>query len=64
MPGPDHQTNLRDHTLLLGVFILWLCVSPLLAWWTSPTNHWYLPYLVWLGIILLIAWVHYRHHEP
>jgi hypothetical protein len=64
MHEPDDSSNQRDHTLLLGLFILLLFSSPLLAWWATPANVWYLPYLLWLGIILLIAWAHHRHHEP
>ena len=64
MPEPDQGSNLRDNTLLLGLFVLLLFSSPILAWWTAPTNVWYLPYLLWLGIILLIVWVHRRRHEP
>jgi hypothetical protein len=64
MPEPDQGSNLRDNTLLLGLFILLLFSSPILAWWASPANVWYLPYLLWLGIILLIAWVQRRRHEP
>jgi hypothetical protein len=64
MPEPDQGSNLRDNTLLLGLFILLLFSSPLLAWWSTPGNAWYLPYLLWLAIILLIAWVHHHRHEP
>jgi hypothetical protein len=64
MHQPDQESNLRDNTLLLGFFILLLFSSPLLAWWASPANAWYLPFVLWLGIILLIAWVHHKRHVP
>lgn len=64
MPEPDHRSHLRDNTLLLGLFILLLFSSPLITWWASPGNVWYLPYLLWLVIILLIAWVQQRRDEP
>ena len=63
MHEPEQGSDLRDNTLLLGLFILLLFSSPILAWWAFPGNLWYLPYLLWLGIILLIAWVHHRRHE-
>ena len=49
-----------DQTLLLGLFILILFASPLVAWWSAADNLWYLPYLLWFGVILLIAWVNRR----
>jgi hypothetical protein len=64
MREPEQNSNQRDNTLLLGFFILLLLSPPLVAWWTAPGNVWYLPYLLWLGIILLIAWVQRRHHVP
>ena len=60
MQQPDRESKRRDNTLLLGMFISFLFSPPLLAWWASPANVWYLPFLLWLGIILLIAWVHHR----
>jgi len=64
MREPEQNSNQRDNTLLLGFFILLLFSPPLVAWWTAPGNTWYLPYLLWLGIILLIAWVQRRHNVP
>jgi hypothetical protein len=63
MQEPEPRTNLTENTLLLGLFILLLFSSPILAWWATPGNVWYLPYLLWLVVILLIAWVHRRRHE-
>ena len=37
--------------LLIAILVL---IPPLLSLWISPEVNWYLPYLVWLGIILLI----------
>ena len=40
--------------LLLGMFVFG---SPFTFWWASMATVWYLPYLLWLGLIILIAWV-------
>jgi hypothetical protein len=64
MQAPKTRVSLIENTLILGLFILLIFSSPLLEWWASPTNAWYLPYLIWLGIILLIAWIQHRHHGP
>ena len=53
----------NDSSLLLGLFILFLLSSPFLMLWGRPGSEWYLPYLVWLGIILLIAWVNGRRRD-
>ena len=60
-PPPDRQI---DRTLALGLLILLLLSTPVMMWWTSPGSLWHLPYLLWLGIILAIAWVNSRRHEP
>ena len=65
MRNPHERERQIDKTLLLGLFILLLFTTPILAWWGKPDSPWYLPYLLWLGIILIIAWVHRRgRHEP
>ncbi len=47
----------RDKVILLFAFALFLLVSPLLVWWASDESPWYLPYLLWLVIIVLAAWL-------
>ena len=47
----------RDKVILLFAFALFLLVSPLLVWWASDDSPWYLPYLLWLVIIVLAAWL-------
>ena len=65
MRNPPDRERQIDKTLLLGLFILLLFTTPMLAWWGNPDSPWYQPYLLWLGIILIIAWVHRRgRHEP
>lgn len=65
MREPQEREQQIEHSVLLGLFILLLLVSPILAWWGAPGSPWYLPYLLWFGIILIIAWVNRRRrHEP
>lgn len=49
-----------DRVILLFVFALFLLVSPLLLWWASDNSPWYLPYVLWLVIIVLAAWLQRR----
>jgi hypothetical protein len=60
-PPPERQL---DRTLALGLLVLLLLSAPIMIWWTSPDSPWYIPYLLWLIIIVVIAWVHHRSHEP
>ncbi|MBI3900505.1 MAG: hypothetical protein HY308_19790 [Gammaproteobacteria bacterium] len=52
-----------DSVVLLFLFGLFLLFSPFTFWWAAHARVWYLPYLLWLGFIALIAIVswHYRH---
>jgi hypothetical protein len=55
-PGSENSYRLDSIVLLvlLGVFVFG---SPFTFWWAAMATVWYLPYLLWLGLIILIAWV-------
>ncbi|MFI5400244.1 MAG: hypothetical protein ACHQZQ_04225 [SAR324 cluster bacterium] len=59
---PDSVRSLDSVVLLflLGVFLF---VSPFSLWWAANARVWYLPYLLWLGQIGLIAWLVHRRHD-
>ena len=61
-PDSDQQ---KEHTLLLSLFALFLFASPFTVWWASGHQPWFIPYLLWLLIILLCFWlsIRYRHHD-
>jgi hypothetical protein len=54
--GPE-SGNRWDSVVLLFLFGLFLFFSPFTFWWASVVGIWYFPYLLWLGLIGLIAWV-------
>lgn len=56
---PDTHRHI-DSTILLFLFALFLLVSPLVQWWASDSSPWYVPYLIWFGIIGLVAWMQRR----
>lgn len=60
--GQDSGHSL-DSVILLFVFGLFVFFSPFTSWWASVTTLWYLPYLLWLGMIVLIAWVVHRRGD-
>lgn len=45
-----------DSAVLSFLVGLLLFLSPLTFWWASTAKVWYLPYLLWLGWIVVIAW--------
>lgn len=54
--GPNNSHRL-DSVVLLLLFGLFLFFSPFTFWWAAMSSTWYLPYLLWLGLIGTIAWV-------
>jgi hypothetical protein len=59
-PIPE-QDKLKERTLLLTLFALFLFVSPLTIVWASNTTPWLFLFVLWLLIILLGAWLQIRH---
>ena len=47
-----------DRVILVALFALFLFIPPALSWWATADLPWYTPYLLWLLVILLGAWVH------
>lgn len=56
-PPPDTGRAL-DRVILLFLFAVLAFNPPLSTLWTQPESPWYAPYLVWLVIIVLSAWLH------
>ena len=52
-----------DKVLLLFLATLFLLLSPLSRWWAADDSPWYLPFLLWLGVILVAAWLN-RKADP
>ncbi|MET0027877.1 MAG: hypothetical protein ABW101_09590 [Candidatus Thiodiazotropha sp.] len=59
-PPPD---RLIDRTLALSLLVLLMFSTPIMMWWTSPGRFWFLPYLLWLVVIIAIAWVNHRRDD-
>jgi hypothetical protein len=54
--GSENSHRL-DSVVLLLLFGLFVFGSPFTFWWAAIASIWYLPYLLWLGFIAMIAWV-------
>ena len=52
-----------DRAVLVFLVGMLMFVSPFTFWWAAHTRVWYLPYALWLVLILLIAWVARRSHD-
>jgi len=65
MPKYQEPEQQRESTLLLVLFALFLFASPFTIWWASDYNPWFLPYLLWLLIIMIGAWLstHHSRHD-
>jgi hypothetical protein len=50
-----------DRAILLALFAVLLFASPLARWWSALGAPWYLPYLLWLAVVLLGAWLQQRN---
>ena len=59
---PDNGRRF-DSVVLLFLFGLFLFFSPFAFWWSTIAEVWYLPYLLWLGFIGMIAAVAGRAHH-
>ncbi len=55
MPFSNDPDKLREYTVLLALLMLFLFATPLTVWWASSTHPWFLPYLLWLLVIILGA---------
>lgn len=55
MPASFDNDPRRDRLLLLLILALFLFVSPLVGYWADAASPWYLPYLLWLLLIILAA---------
>lgn len=57
MAQPQDPRRGADRTVLVLLLALLLLSPPLLNGWAKPGHPWYLPYLIWLGLVGLIATV-------
>ncbi|MCB1881857.1 MAG: UTP--glucose-1-phosphate uridylyltransferase [Gammaproteobacteria bacterium] len=65
MPRLTEPGRQYESTVLLLLFVLFLFASPFTFWWATDQQIWFLPYIFWLLVILIGAWLHFRfrHHD-
>ncbi|GAB4296910.1 MAG: hypothetical protein Kow0096_14600 [Thiohalomonadaceae bacterium] len=63
MPLPTQNERQLDRVVLLFLLALFLLVSPLLDWWAADGTPWYLPYVIWLGLIVAMYWLQRRARQ-
>lgn len=61
-PSADNGKYL-DGVLLVFLFAVFVLLPPFVGFWATPNAPWYLPYIVWLGIIVLVALVQSKRHR-
>ncbi|RTZ71461.1 MAG: hypothetical protein DSZ00_08960 [Gammaproteobacteria bacterium] len=50
----EPSPNSRNPTLVAAFLLLLLFVTPVTRLWANPHMPWYLPYLLWAGVIGLM----------
>ena len=60
MTTPTRPRVKLDRVILLFLFALFVLASPAVMLWASAENPWYLPYLLWLALIGLVAGMYGR----
>jgi len=60
MPKMTEPSRQYESTVLLLLFVLFLFASPFTTWWAVNLQVWFLPYILWLLVILIGAWLHFR----
>ncbi len=60
MSSRQDSESYRELSLVLGLLFALLFLSPLADWWMSRLWVWYLPYLLWGGVLVLGALIHWR----
>ncbi len=60
-----HDYGPGSYSVALFLLGLLLFLSPLATWWAGLTPRWFVPYLLWLGFIVLTALVarRMRRHD-
>jgi uncharacterized protein (DUF486 family) len=61
MPQNAAKAQHRDAVILLLIFAVFMLASPFFRWLATPNRPWYLPYVVWGGIILFIYLIQRRY---
>lgn len=61
-PPRDSRKYLDSIVIVFGL-AAFLLLPPFVTFWATPPAPWYLPYLVWLGIVVLVALVHATRND-
>jgi hypothetical protein len=57
------SSGTTDKSLATAFLLILLFATPMVALWSHENSAWYLPYLLWLGIVFLLNRVHSRKHK-
>lgn len=49
---PPHLPVNRERSVIVGVLLLVLFISPVADWWAGGRVHWITPYALWLLVIV------------
>lgn len=63
MALPPQNERQLDRVGFLFLLALFLLASPAVEWWAADGNPWYLPYLIWLGLIAAMYGLQRRQRQ-
>ncbi len=55
---PDNDSTARS--LVTGFILLLFFATPFAGLWSKGGHAWYLPYVLWLLVVVLLAVAHFR----
>jgi len=53
MPSNSSESRPTEITVIVVLMAILILLPPVLDLWIDSLNAWYMPYLVWLGLIVL-----------
>ncbi len=61
--NPPSLNKNSDRSLVTALLLILVFVTPFAGLWSRVLMIWYLPYVLWLGIVILIAFSLRRGQE-
>jgi len=55
MAQPRHKLRYLDAVMIVFLLAALLFASPVIYLWTTANSPWYVPYLLWLAVIICAA---------
>lgn len=54
---------MRNHNLLILLFVAYIFSPTLFTWMTNPEGAWYRPYIIWMALIVTAFVYQLKSHD-